>query len=425
MPQLKFRLEAAGCLVVLLLSGIALATSNPDNSPRVVVPDFGNNRVLIYNHPVANGQRADVVLGQSGFTTKTWATTQTTMYAPSAYAVDKNGNLYVSDSGNCRVLQFRPPFSDGQAANAVIGQPDFNTTCGGAASASVTASVSGVAIDKSGALWVADTGNNRVLRFKAPFTPGKAADIVIGQTDFVSNGCATPPTAASLCSPRGLDFDSSGVLYVADSMNNRILGFKTLKKGASATVELGHPAATAFTSNTADDGGASASSLAGPFGIGIDSKNRIWVADSMNSRVVRFDSKFHNGDPAVLVLGQADFTQTFANQNLGTATAATLNSPQGIYVRNSGDVWVGDTANNRNLRFLSTFKNGMDSIMVLGQPDFTHNQVNQGNADPSDETENNPFGAVPLIAGPSLIALTVLGGLAGGRRWLQRFKMRA
>jgi sugar lactone lactonase YvrE len=418
----NIRLAAVSGLAALLTCGTALATSNPDNSPRVVVPDFGNNRVLIYNHPVANGQRADVVLGQPDFTTATSATTQTTMFAPSAYAVDKNGNLYIADSGNCRILQFKPPFVDGQAANAVIGQPDFTTTCGGTASASVIGSATGVVIDKSGALWVSDTGNNRVLRFKSPF---KTADIVLGQVDFTSNACPIPPTAASLCAPRGLDFDSSGVLYVADSMNNRIVGFKTLKTGASATLELGHPAATAFTSNTADDGGASATSLAGPFGLGIDSKDRIWVADSMNSRVVRFDSKFHNGDAAVLVLGQAGFTQTFANQNLGTATAATLNDPQGIYVRNSGDVWVGDTVNNRNTRFMSTFKNGMNSIMVLGQPDFTQNQVNQGSVDPTDETENNPFGSVPLIAGPSLIALTVLGGLAGGRQWLRRLKMRA
>jgi sugar lactone lactonase YvrE len=274
-----------------------------------------------------------------------------------------------------------------------------------------------VAIDKSGALWVADSGNNRVLRFKAPFTANKSADIVIGQTDFISNACPTA-TAASLCTPNGLDFDSSGVLYVADSQNHRILGFKTIKTGASATVELGHPAATAFTSNTPNDGGPSAKSLFVPLGIGIDSKNRIWVADSFNNRVVRFDSTFHNGDPAVLVLGQADFVQTSANRAATTA-ANTLSNPQIIYVRNSGDVWVGDANNNRNTRFMSTFKNGMNSIMVLGQPDFAQNLPNQGNLDPSDETENTSG------AGPSLLALTVLGGLAGGKKWLQRFRLRA
>ncbi len=416
MPQLKFRLGAAVCLVLMTICGTAVATSNPSNSPLLVVPDQGNNRVLIYNHPLANGQRADVVLGQSGFTTATSGTSSTTLSRPAAYVLDKKGNLYVSDTGNCRVLQFAPPFVDGEAAQAVIGAPDFNTGCTGVVTASTLVAVSGLAIDKSGALWVADTGSNRVLRFKSPFT---TADIVLGQADFTSSSCNSP-TAATLCSPVGLDFDSSGVLYVADSQNNRILGFKTLKTGASAIVELGHPAATAFTSSIVNDGGPSARSLAGPLGIGIDSKNRIWVSDSMNNRVVRFDSKFHNGDAAVLVLGQPDFVQNFANQNLGVANASTLSNPQGLYVRNSGDVWVGDTSNNRTLRFMSEFKNGMKSIMVLGQPDFTQNQINQGNLDPSDQTQNNPF-----AAGPSLIALTVLGGLAGGRQWLRRFKLRS
>jgi hypothetical protein len=293
------------------------------------------------------------------------------------------------------------------------------TGCSGITSATNTGATYGVAVDKSNNLWVSDGGNNRVLRFKSTVTSGKAADIVIGQTDFLSSTCAT--TAASLCSPRGLDFDSSDVLYVADGQNHRVLVFKSLKKGASASIELGHPAgATAFTSAIPNEGGTSARTLNGPSGLGLDSKKRIWVADAQNSRVLRFDPTLHNGDAAKLVLGQADYIQNFANQNLGFPGPSSLSLAQGVYVRNSGDVWIGDSGNNRTLRFMSTFKNGMNSIMVLGQADFTHNQPDQGNVDPSDQTQNGPF-----EAGPSLIALAVLGGLAGGQQWLRRFRKRA
>ncbi len=419
MPRMELRHIISSCVAAALLSTVALATINPNNDPRVVVPDAGNNRVLIYFHPLQSGQRADVVLGQSSFSTRDSGLSDTAMATPVAYAFDKNGNLYIADNGNCRVLQFRPPFTSGQAASAVIGKPDFNTGCLATTSATNTGATFGVAVDKSNNLWVSDGGYNRVLRFKSPVTTGKAADIVIGQADFLTNTCAT--TAATLCSPRGIDFDSSDVLYVADGQNHRVLVFKSLKKGASASFELGHPAgAAAFTSNLPNDGGISARTLNGPSGLGLDSKKRIWVADTQNSRIVRFDPTLHNGDPAKLVLGQVDYGQNFVNQNLGFPSASSLSLAQGVYVRNSGDVWIGDSSNNRTLRFMSTFKNGMNSIMVLGQPDFTHNQADQGNVDPSDQTQNAPF-----EAGPSLIALAVLGGLAGGQQWLRRFRKKA
>ena len=56
-----------------------------------------------------------------------------------------------------------------------------------------------------------------------------------------------------------------------------------------------------------------------------------------------------------------------------------------------------------------------------GQANFTSNQPNQGNLDPSDQTENDPF----YNAGPSVIALAVLAGLAGGRQWLRRLRLRS
>ena len=83
-----------------------------------------------------------------------------------------------------------------------------------------------VALDPSGNLWVADTGNNRVLRFpKGPdgFASGQAADVVLGQPDFTSSGPETGAT--SMNSPTGVSVDPSGNVWVADMTNSRVLQF--------------------------------------------------------------------------------------------------------------------------------------------------------------------------------------------------------
>jgi NHL repeat len=416
MPRMKFRLGAVACVAASLLTGVALADQSIAAATPLVVPDQGNNRVLIYLSPTTTNQAADVVLGQGDFTSSDPGTSSTTMSGPTAFTFDSEGNLYVSDTGNCRVLVFNPPFTSGEAATLVIGQPDANTGCGGAASASTLAKSGGVAIDKRGNLWVADSGNNRLLKFLAPLKTGENAKTVVGQPDFVSNGCTSPPTAATLCTPVGLVFDFGYVLWVADSANNRVLAFRSPVKGGSANVEYGHPAATAFTSNTYDDGGVSASSLGGPTAIGFDPKNRLWVADTQNSRVLIFQRNFHvNGEAASFELGQSGFGSSFPNNGL-VPTAATLSYPQGI-VTLGDNVWVGDTGNNRTLQFTLPVSDGVNASLVLGQPDFSSISPNQGGS-PSEQTQNEPFGA-----GPSLIALAVLALMAGGwhlRHRLQR-----
>ncbi len=418
MPRTRFHVEAL-CLAALFLSGLALAIpANP-----LVVPDTGNNRVLIYYSPSANDAPADVVLGQSTSSTGVSGTSSTNMNAPEAYTFDSSGNLYVSDSGNCRVLVFPPPFSDGEEATIVIGQPDANTGCGGAASASTLGTTGGVAFGTHGNFWVADSSNNRVLKFVAPFKTGIKAKLVVGQADFVSNECPNPPTAASLCAPQGITFDSGGGLWVADSSNNRVLRY-TPAIGKSAVQEYGQPVATAFTSNTANNGGVSATSLDGPTGLGFDSSGGLWVADTQNNRVLIFNHAIHkNGAPANVVLGQTDFAGSSANI-FGEPTAATLYSPWGI-ITQPGAMWVGDSYNSRTLQFTPPISSGMNASLVLGQPDLVSGYPNQTNSNPSAQTQDSPFGPGFFEAGPSLLALAVLGILAIGFQWIRHRRQRA
>ncbi|MGQ9585843.1 MAG: hypothetical protein ACUVXG_10650 [Anaerolineae bacterium] len=168
-------------------------------------------------------------------------------------AVDPQGSLYVPDSFNHRVLKYISPFSTDTIADEVWGQKDFSgNLCNGVRGDAPppTASTlcfhtyyhgSGVELDSHGNLWVADGGNNRVLRFpKDPATGviAKVADLVFGQTDFTS---ASPgSTLNKLNSPSALRFGPQGWLYVADTGNNRILIFKPpFATGMSAALTFG------------------------------------------------------------------------------------------------------------------------------------------------------------------------------------------
>ena len=89
--------------------------------------DGGRHRILGFQPPFSNGMNAALVLGQSNFSGFAPATTQNGMNGPSGVASDAARNIFECESGNNRCLQFRPPFSNGMNAIVVIGQIDFTS----------------------------------------------------------------------------------------------------------------------------------------------------------------------------------------------------------------------------------------------------------------------------------------------------------
>src|SRR5205807_8230586 len=115
-----------------------------------------------------------VVLRQADFTHGTAGTTASTLSIPAGAAFDSSGNLGVIDQINNRMLKYTTPFSNGQAASLVLGQTTFtlNTANQGfAPTASTIYFPIGLAFDSSGNLWISDAGNNRVLEY-VPTTSG-------------------------------------------------------------------------------------------------------------------------------------------------------------------------------------------------------------------------------------------------------------
>jgi len=348
----------------------------------LAVADFSNNRVLVYDTPFNTDEPANFVLGQANFTTATSGATGITMNQPTGVASDITGNLYVTEDGNCRALQFVPPFSNGKSASLVFGQPNLTTvTCPASITASTLGSsvsnadqVFGVTVDSSGNLWVADAGANRVLEYKPSFSNGMAATLAIGQPNLTSgsvNQGLANPTSSSLSDPSYPVFDPSGNLWIADFNNSRMLEFKPpFTTGMVANVVLGQ---ADFTHGAGNQGGAvGPKTILGAGGAAFDSLGNLWMADYANNRVLEFEPPFTTNMSASLVLGQADFTHNASNQGNAAPTSSSMSFPDQVSFDNNGDLFVSDSGNNRTLVFKPPFgSNGVNATLVIGQAGFT------------------------------------------------------
>lgn len=355
----------AGCVFAAILAGCSgsgndvLGGGGPSPTKTVVVADYNNARVLLYNVPISTGQSANVVLGQANFTSSSQATTSSGFVDVNDAEADKAGNIWVADTDNNRILEFKPPFSNGMAATLVIGQATF-TTGGAATTATGLRRPSGLTFDAAGDLWVVDESNDRVVEYTPPFSNGMAATLVLGQANLTSSGCTT--TATGQCAPwEGIQFDASGNLFVSDQGNQRILEYKPpFSSGMAATVVIGQANFTSSGCATTQTG------LCGPYGIRLDSSGNLWVGDEGNDRVVEFTPPFSNGMNANLVIGQANFTTASC-----AATATQTCRDSGIGFDSKGNMYVTDYQDNRTLFYAPPFSTGMAATMVLGQADLT------------------------------------------------------
>jgi uncharacterized protein (TIGR03437 family) len=260
------------------------------------VADTGNNRVLHYPRPVAQSGRItpDVVIGQSSFTSSASGASSNSFNTPVGLALGPNGDLFVSDTGNNRVLEFQAGPGTNAAAIRVYGQPSFNSSVSpGTPSAQTLNAPTGVFVDSGSNLYVADSGSNRVLIIpdtQVAATSGTPAAYVIGQASFnaISGGGGTP-----LKLPTDVGVDSVGNIYIADQNNNRVLIFPSLiflpVAGGTAQSVVGQQSLSGTAVNwDSTDGLATADGLAAPFGLLLDRRDTVYVADFSNNRVVHF-----------------------------------------------------------------------------------------------------------------------------------------
>ncbi|HXC03409.1 MAG TPA: hypothetical protein VNZ86_01580, partial [Bacteroidia bacterium] len=239
-------------------------------------------------------------------------------------AVDGAGNVYIADVGNNRIRMVNT--SGTISTIAGTGTAGFSGDGGPATAAELNAPCS-VAVDHLGNVYISDQGNNRIRKIS-----GTTITTIAGNGTSGYNGDGIPATTAELNYPQGIAVDASLNVYIADYNNSRI----RLVSGTTITTIAGNG-----TSGFSGDGGpATSAQLSYPISVALSSSgSAIYIADYDNNRIREIVSGTIN---TIAGNGTAGFSGDW-----GTATAAELNSPCGVTVDNSGNVFIADLNNHR------------------------------------------------------------------------------
>jgi uncharacterized protein (TIGR03437 family) len=209
--------------------------------------------------------------GVYGYTGDNVAATQTALSSPVAVAVDNAGNLYIADLFNFRIRKVNPQGTITTVAGT--GTAGY-TGDGGPANQARIDTAEGVAVDRSGNLYIADSGNNVIRRVNAAGVITTVAGT--GQDGFSGdNGQARQ---ARLSSPRGVAVDAAGNIYIADSGNDRIR--RVDPNGIITSI-----AGNGQTGYNNDGIPATQASLFEPVGLAVDPFGVVYIADSYNDRI--------------------------------------------------------------------------------------------------------------------------------------------
>ena len=247
--------------------------------------------------------------------------TNASLYYPNDVAVDASGNLFIADSyGNV----IRKVDTNGIITTVAGGGPDYPGDGGPATNASLDWP-SGVAVDASGNLFIADSYSNVIRKVD---TNGIITTVAGGGNDGLGDGGAA--TNASLYYPNGVAVDASGNLFIADTGNNVIRKVDT--NGFITTVAGGGP------DYPGDGGPATNASLVWPSGVAVDASGNLFIADSYGSVICKVDT---NGSITTVAGGGKD-----GLGDGGAATNASLDWPSGVAVDASGNLFIADTDNN-------------------------------------------------------------------------------
>jgi sugar lactone lactonase YvrE len=252
---------------------------------------------------------------------------------PVGLALDASGNVYVADFANARIRMITPA----GVVSTYAGGGGYGATDGPALSASFNYP-GGVAVDASGNVYVADTGNNKI-RMITPGTPGSGVGGIVSSytgtagTPMGSGATDGAAASATFYQPNGLAVDTAGNVYVADTSNYKIrmvtpAGVVSTYAGTGAT--------------GAADGAALSASFYGPSGCVVDSSGNVYVADTFNSMI-----RMITPSGAVTTLAGSGGSNDGLACLDGQGSAAMFNGPSSLALDFSGNFYVADTDNNK------------------------------------------------------------------------------
>jgi trimeric autotransporter adhesin len=343
-----------------------------DGSGDIVIADTENS--VIREVAAATGDIATVAGdGTPGYMGDGSAATLAELNNPAAVVIDSSGNIYIADTGNSAV---RVVNTGSQAITiaAVTIQPgtiqtvagngtacsDPSSGCGdnGPATSAELNFPSGVSLDASGDIFVADTFNDAVREINSA---GLIQTVVgmMGQRGYTGdNG---PPTSASLDTPYGLFVDSYGNIFIADTDN------AVIREVVAVTSTIQTVAGNGTEGFFGDGGTATTAQLADPLGLSGSASGTMYIADTQNSRIRRLSS-----------------TVNVAIEPSSASVIVTAPQPFGSIVtgaRNSDVTWQvnGVTGGNSRIGTISSSGVYQAPANIPSQPAVTVNAVSNAN----------------------------------------------
>lgn len=302
--------------------GLAVSASGFE----VFIADTGNHRIR-----KVDLQYGDIVTvagnGSNEFRGDGGVATNASINSPAGVAVDKTGNIYIADSGNHRVRKVDP----NGIITTVAGSSSWGYDGdGGVATQAKLKEPADVAVDRDGTLYIADLGNNRIRRVDA--ATGVITTIAgSGGRKFNEDG----PAMEAGMNPKGIALDGKGGLLVADMYNHRI---RKIDLGSGEVITV---VGTGEDGYLGDGDLALGAHLNKPVRIALSPVGTLYISDAGNNRVRKVEAVT---DVITTIAGNGDAGY---KGDKGPGIAASLQTPYGIAVDASENVFVADHLNHR------------------------------------------------------------------------------
>ncbi|MHB8520044.1 MAG: NHL repeat-containing protein [Limisphaerales bacterium] len=309
----------------------------------VAVDGAGNAYVAdTYNNTIRKVTAAGVVTTLAGLANSSGSVDGTgsvaRFWVPSGVALDSVGNLYVADTYNNTIRKVTPLGTNWVVTTLAGLAGGFGFSVDGTGSAARFNGPSGVVVDGTGNVYVADTYNNTIRKV----APAGVVTTLAGRAGYGGSADGTG-SAARFYGPSGVAVDSAGNLYVADTYPNSTIR-KVTPTGVVTTL-----AGVAGYGGSADGTG-SAARFNSPSSVAVDSAGNVFVADSGNETIRKVT-------PAGVVTTVAGLAG-FSGSTDGTGSAARFYGPSGVAVDSVGNVYVAEYVNN-------TIRKGYPALMIL------------------------------------------------------------
>jgi uncharacterized protein (TIGR03437 family) len=310
------------------------ATTSELNNPLGIALDSKGNLYIAdqVNHRIREVSAGTISTvagdGTAGFLGDAAAATSAELDLPSGVAIDSSGNLYIADTNNCVIRKV----SGGNITTYVGSDTNYTVNCGGTGDHGLAVDAEldhpiGLALDAAGNLYIADTNNSRIRIVNA--TTLDITSLSIGNNYILD-------------SPKGVAVDAAGDVYIADTNNCRILKVTPVGSITITTTVAGSDTGTCNLNgdNYGGDGGPATSALLNyPYGVALDAAGNLYIADTNNQRIRRVSA----ATGIITTVAGTKFSGYTGDG--GPSTSAELSFPRVVLLDPSGNIYVSDTQN--------------------------------------------------------------------------------